>query len=76
MTRAADTYYSPIVAMAGGRLRAEATLANRDAILAVLERVLPAAGTVLEVGSGSGEHAVHFAANLPALIPRSTDKDP
>ena len=34
---------------------------NRDPILAVLQRVLPSAGLVLELGSGTGEHAVHFA---------------
>ncbi|WP_336486970.1 DUF938 domain-containing protein [Methylobacterium nigriterrae] len=48
-------------------LTAPAVARNRDAILAVLRRVLPEAGTVLEVASGTGEHAVHFAAALPGL---------
>lgn len=46
---------------------APATLRNRDPILAVLRRVLPRAGTVLEIGSGSGEHAAYFAAALAPL---------
>jgi Protein of unknown function (DUF938) len=33
-------------------------LRNRDPILSVLTRVLPDRGTVLEIASGSGEHAV------------------
>ncbi|EED35931.1 hypothetical protein NOR51B_1879 [Luminiphilus syltensis NOR5-1B] len=37
---------------------------NRDAILQVLDAHLPASGTVLEVASGSGEHAVYFAPRL------------
>jgi len=52
---------------------------NRDPILAVLRRVLPAQGTgigtVLEIASGTGEHAVHFAAGLPHLIWLPTDID-
>ncbi len=50
-----------------GRLNAPATARNRDPILAVLTRVLPAQGTILEVAAGTGEHAVYFA---PRLAPR------
>lgn len=52
---------------------APATLRNRDPILAVLRRVLPGTGTVLEIGSGSGEHAAHFAAALAPLRWQPTD---
>jgi SAM-dependent methyltransferase len=55
------------------RRHAPATQRNRDPILAVLARALPRAGTVLEVASGSGEHAVYFAARLPALNWRPSD---
>jgi SAM-dependent methyltransferase len=51
-------------------------LRNRDPILAVLARVLPEGGTVLEIASGSGEHAVYFAAALPSLLWQPTDLDP
>ena len=40
---------------------------NRDSIVDVLRRVLPGKGLVLEVASGSGEHAAYFAAKFPAL---------
>lgn len=58
------------------RRHAPATLRNRDAILAALGRHLPARGTVLEVASGTGEHAAHFAAALPHLVFRPSDPDP
>jgi SAM-dependent methyltransferase len=48
---------------------------NRDPILAVLRRVLPQAGVVLEIASGTGEHAVHFATALPHLMWQPTDRD-
>jgi hypothetical protein len=48
---------------------------NREPILAVLMRVLPAHGLVLEIASGTGEHAVHFAAGLPHLDWQPTDRD-
>ena len=57
-------------------LTSPATARNRDPILAVLRRVLPAHGLVLEVASGTGEHAVHFAAALPHLTWQPTDLDP
>ncbi|MBA3548471.1 MAG: DUF938 domain-containing protein [Nannocystis sp.] len=53
----------------------EAALRNRDAILAVLERVLPAAGVVLEIASGSGEHAVAFATALGGLTWQPSERD-
>lgn len=58
------------------RLHAPAAARNRDAILAVLRSVLPPTGTVLEIASGSGEHAVHFAAALPGLTFRPSDPAP
>jgi hypothetical protein len=40
---------------------------NRSAILGALQEVLPPSGTVLEVSSGTGQHAAYFA---PELAPR------
>jgi cyclopropane fatty-acyl-phospholipid synthase-like methyltransferase len=57
------------------RLRAPSTARNRDPILSVLRRVLPAGGRVLEIACGSGEHAVHFARDNPLLDWRPSDPD-
>jgi SAM-dependent methyltransferase len=46
---------------------------NKDAIAGVLARYLPSSGLVLEIASGSGEHAVHFASSFPALVFQPTD---
>src|SRR4051794_13710152 len=59
-----------------GALTAPAVARNREPILAVLRRVLPERGLVLEVASGSGEHAVYFAAALPGLRWQPSDPDP
>jgi SAM-dependent methyltransferase len=64
--------------MTGARDRrayAPATARNREPILAVLARVLPPSGLVLEVSSGTGEHAAFFAAALPDLTWQPTDRD-
>lgn len=53
--------------MSGSQRHAPATQRNRDPILDVLRTVLPPSGLVLEVASGTGEHAVHFSRNLPGL---------
>jgi len=55
---------------------APATERNREPIREVLARELPAAGTVLEIASGTGEHAVHFARAFPALTWQPSDPDP
>ena len=52
---------------------APAAARNRQPILDVLRTCLPATGLVLEVASGTGEHAVHFAQALPALVFQPTD---
>jgi len=49
---------------------------NRNPILEVLRCALPASGAVLEIASGTGEHVVHFAAALPALVFQPSDPDP
>jgi SAM-dependent methyltransferase len=49
---------------------------NKQPIADVLARVLPRAGLVLEVASGLGQHAEHFARALPALTWQPSDPDP
>jgi len=46
----------------------EACERNKGPILAVLREELAASARVLEVGSGTGQHAVYFAARLPQLL--------
>lgn len=58
------------------RRSAPAVARNRDPILSVLQRALPGRGLVLEIASGTGEHAVHFAAALPHLEWQPTDRTP
>lgn len=49
---------------------------NREPIAAVLREELPAAGIVLEVASGTGEHSAFFAGLFPALRWQPSDPDP
>lgn len=47
---------------------------NRDPILAVLQDAFADRRKVLEIGSGTGQHAVHFAAALPHLTWQCSDR--
>jgi cyclopropane fatty-acyl-phospholipid synthase-like methyltransferase len=47
---------------------------NKYAIFRVLQRHLEGPGDVLEIGSGTGQHAVFFAAHLPEIQWQPTDK--
>jgi hypothetical protein len=55
---------------------APATERNREPLAAVLREVLPAEGIVLEIASGTGEHAAYFAASFPDLVWQPSDPDP
>jgi hypothetical protein len=58
------------------KLSAPSAQRNRDPILDVLRHCLPDTGLILEVASGSGEHAVHFARHLPQLDWQPSERDP
>jgi hypothetical protein len=62
--------------MTDHRQYAPATVRSRDFILDVLRDVLPMTGVILEIASGSGEHVVHFARNLPSLAFQPSDPEP
>ncbi|MEM6597442.1 MAG: DUF938 domain-containing protein [Cyanobacteria bacterium P01_C01_bin.69] len=58
-----------------GREYASATERNREPILAVLRQVLPDSGTVLEIASGTGEHATFLAPRLSHLYWQPSEAD-
>ncbi len=60
----------------GERLFSPSAARNREVVRAVIADRLANDGTVLEVGSGTGEHAVCFAAALPRAVWAPGDPDP
>ncbi len=62
--------------MTDARQSAPAAARNRDPILDILLGELPAVGLVLEIASGTGEHALHFAGHLPNLRFQPSDPKP
>jgi SAM-dependent methyltransferase len=58
-----------------GARTAPSVARNREPILEVLKAHLPSTGLVLEIASGTGEHAAGFAQGLPDLMWRPTDCD-
>ncbi len=59
-----------------GKPFAEACERNRAPLLEVLKEAFAACHSVLEVGSGTGQHAVYFAAGLPHLIWQTSELPP
>ncbi len=53
---------------------AESCDQNKAPILAVLRRLFAQSERVLEIGSGTGQHAVHFAAAMPHLVWQTSDR--
>lgn len=60
----------------GARRQAPAAARNVGPIGDVLAEWLPASGLVLEVASGTGEHALAFAGRFPALVWQPSDPEP
>lgn len=60
----------------GGRLHAPAAERNAGPILSLIRHHGPAAGRVLELASGTGQHAAAFAAALPGLDWQPSEIDP
>ena len=58
-----------------GRLFSPSVARNRDPIREAFSRVMPDAGHILEVGSGTGEHAAHICGARPLLRWQPTDPD-
>lgn len=67
--------HEPATAWQTGRMLAfsDACERNKEPILRILRGALATSATVLEIGSGTGQHAVHFARALPYLTWLPTD---
>ena len=58
------------------RLYFPATVRNRAPLGNALSELLPEQGAVLEIASGSGEHAVTFQRRFPGVLWQASDPDP
>lgn len=67
---------SAAIAAGDGRRVAPSAERNAAAIEAVLRRIAPPSGRVLEIASGTGQHVARFAAALPALDWQPSDASP
>ncbi|MDG2377073.1 MAG: DUF938 domain-containing protein [Woeseiaceae bacterium] len=53
---------------------APAARRNREAILEVLQQEISHGASVLEIGSGTGQHAVHFGSAMPGVTWQTSDR--
>jgi len=75
VTRVSSALFPP-VDPASARRHAPATDRNREPIVAVLARIFTRPGRVLEVASGSGQHAAFFGSKLSHVSLQPSDRDP
>lgn len=61
---------------AGAKLFSPSVARNREAIVTAFAALMPAEGTILELGSGTGEHAAAIAGARPGLTWQPSDPDP
>ena len=57
------------------RLFFPATQRNKESIRVVLSKVIQKNGSILEIGSGSGEHGVFFQKSFPETIWQTSDPE-
>ena len=76
MLAAMSTTGSPADGGAADCRHAPASERNRGPILEILRALLPAEGRVLEVASGTGQHAAYFAPRLAPRLWQPSDPDP
>ncbi|HEY1073177.1 DUF938 domain-containing protein [Brevundimonas sp.] len=65
-----------LTALPDGALASPASVRNAEPILNLLRAHLPKNGRVLEIASGSGQHAVFFSGALPGLVWTPSDPSP
>jgi len=56
-----------------GKLHAPSAIRNRDAIIEMIRRFMPANGKALEIASGTGEHVICYAKTFPDIVWQPTD---
>jgi len=61
--------------LADGRIVSPSAEKNKEPITELLTRVLPRQGDVLEVGSGTGQHILHFAQAMPHIRWQPTERN-
>jgi hypothetical protein len=61
--------------LVAGLLESPSAERNKTPILDAIRSRLPVSGVVIEIASGTGQHIVHFARELPGLIWQPTDAD-
>ena len=69
-------YYDAMTTQSIKTLHFPATSRNREPITKILGKILPQSGLILEYGSGSGEHIIHFARQFPNLTWQPSDLNP
>jgi len=67
--------YEPLTTIGCGRLLSPPGERNKGPVAQVLKQVLPDRGLVLEVSSGTGQHVIHFAHELPNLTWQPSERD-
>ena len=56
------------------KYHAESTIRNRNPILGILKKEIEGSKKLLEIGSGTGQHAVYFSKKLPQILWQTSDR--